>query len=101
MKNPTFDALGYPSSETLWHISNNSKGWREWLTFCARCWLKGYTVTISGDGNTFAFFTGGWSGNESVIEAMRQNAVGWSLTWQSSHRGGKHVFSVSDLEGGK
>lgn len=41
---------------------------------------------------TYSVLTGGWSGNEAVIEALQQNALFWSLCWMSSHRGGKHVF---------
>lgn len=37
--------------------------------------------------------TGGWSGNESLIEAMEKNVLLWSLTWEESRRGGHYKFS--------
>jgi len=36
--------------------------------------------------------TGGWSGNESIIEAMRENSMLWAMTWESNRRGGHYVF---------
>ncbi len=36
--------------------------------------------------------TGGWSGNESIIEAMMGNNLFWLIHWQSSTRGGHYVF---------
>jgi hypothetical protein len=41
--------------------------------------------------------TGGWSGNEDIISAMEDNKVFWCMCWQSSERGGKHVFDISSL----
>lgn len=38
--------------------------------------------------------TGGWSGNEEIISALMENAPAWLMCWQSSHRGGKHMFEV-------
>jgi len=38
--------------------------------------------------------TGGWAGNESLISALQQNRTAWSLTWQSSKRGGQFVFEI-------
>lgn len=38
--------------------------------------------------------TGGWSGNESLIAAMRDNVVFWSMCWQQSRRGGHYIFHV-------
>lgn len=47
------------------------------------------------DGITvYRFITGGWSGNEDLIAALHGNAVFWSMFWQSSTRGGIHVFKV-------
>ncbi len=38
--------------------------------------------------------TGGWSGNEDVIEALRENFLFWSLCWLRSDRGGHFTFQV-------
>lgn len=39
--------------------------------------------------------TGGWSGNESVIEAMMANSLFWATHWLSTRRGGHYVFLVA------
>ena len=39
--------------------------------------------------------TGGWSGNESIIEALRQNKWFFCLYWVQERRGGHFVFEIS------
>lgn len=36
--------------------------------------------------------TGGWSGNEDIIGAMRNHHIFWMLYWYSSRVGGHFVF---------
>lgn len=43
----------------------------------------------------YTFTTGGWSENEEILEALKQQRLAWALTWQRSERGGKHVFRVN------
>jgi hypothetical protein len=47
-------------------------------------------------GRVYYIATGGWSGNEDIIEAMQKNFVFWSVCWQSSRRGGGYVFRLPD-----
>ena len=39
--------------------------------------------------------TGGWSGNERLIGAMKDNFLFWSLAWIQSRRGGHYIFEVT------
>jgi hypothetical protein len=38
--------------------------------------------------------TGGWSGNEDIIGAMRQNFIFWGMCWTETYRGGHHYFRI-------
>ena len=48
-------------------------------------------------GNFLHLSTGGWSGNEELINALRDNFIFWSLCWQSVRRGGHYVFEVPEF----
>lgn len=89
---PSFDADGYPTEETERAIANwdfrDIPGWlayikASWNHHYGRMWRRGPLLKMA---------TGGWSGNESVVEAMRKNSLLWSMLWESSHRGGLEVF---------
>lgn len=73
--------------------------WQGWLRMCIDAWNldygSAYGDAASGD---ITLVTGGWSDNEAVISAMRENTMGWLMTWQSSHRGGKHVFKAPEVQ---
>jgi len=38
--------------------------------------------------------TGGWSGNEGIIEALEKNKSFWFMWWFKSERGGHYYFEV-------
>lgn len=42
----------------------------------------------------YVYHTGGWSGNEDVIGAMRHNFLFWSLSWIKSTVGGHFYFKI-------
>lgn len=42
----------------------------------------------------FVYHTGGWSGNEDVINSLRCNHFFWSLFWEKSIRGGHYYFKI-------
>ncbi len=46
----------------------------------------------------FEYHTGGWSGNEDVISALRQNPLFWSLYWVKSTRGGHYFFRIYPIK---
>src|SRR6478736_10329887 len=91
---PTFDNHGYPTEETLktieeWKILNFNEipkileyvytGWnyKEWG------WSKNKRQHRAYKGGQLRRYyhisTGGWSGNESLISAMENNHILWSL----------------------
>jgi hypothetical protein len=42
--------------------------------------------------NRWYISTGGWSGNEDIINAMQDTGFLWSLNWVQSRRGGHYIF---------
>jgi len=46
----------------------------------------------------YVYHTGGWSGNEDVIEALRDNLLFWPFFWQKSTRGGHFYFKIEHPE---
>ncbi len=88
------DGEGYPTEAALARI-------RQWpytdiygmLTFVRSLWEyadAGYWTEERPD--RVLASTAGWSGNESLIEAMKDNLGFWLLCWESSRRGGHYEF---------
>ena len=51
--------------------------------------------------NSYYLATGGWSGNEDIIGALKKNYMFWSLCWYKSQRGGAFWFKIPVIKGGK
>lgn len=103
--NPTFDKDHYPTEETLDIIKYwsdlSSEGIRKLMDFCYDCWqypeffIKEKVKNDLGDSVIqYKISTGGWSGNEDVIQALRENVIFWCLCWVQSRRGGHYLFEV-------
>ena len=45
----------------------------------------------------FEYHTGGWSGNEDVINALHHNILFWPLFWEKSTRGGHYYFKIKPI----
>jgi len=46
----------------------------------------------------FEYHTGGWSGNEEVIGALRENLCFFAFFWRKSTRGGHYYFIIEHPE---
>lgn len=95
MPEPTFDASGYPSEDTLEIIEQwDACDPQGCLEFVRQAWNDTGKVTV--DAGRYVFVTGGWSGNEDLLGSLHQNYVIYSLCWQMSQRGGRHEFAVPE-----
>lgn len=91
------DPHGYPTDEALRSFRTHSRTVNELIDFAADLFNDDYgsfTTATDADGAlTLTYITGGWSGNEEVITAL-ESTMFHMLCWESSHRGGKHVYRV-------
>ena len=85
-----YDRDGYPSASTLAQISAFKGDYNSLLKQIAPM-FDSYGRCERVD-NTWELVTGGWSGNESIIQALRDNVLFWALCWQLSKRGGYYEF---------
>jgi hypothetical protein len=89
------DENGYPTEQELEYIRTFDvvdNDWEELMKYIQRtCWEWGKDF-FEKQGTEWIAVTGGWSGNEDVIGALKQNVMFWMLYWEQSNRGGKHVF---------
>lgn len=49
---------------------------------------------VSLKGNILKLSTGGWSGNEEIINVLRENFGFWHTCWIKTERGGHYTFNL-------
>lgn len=90
----------YPSDEELEKITNwDSAGDLIGLLAYLRgvVWCADWCLEVSEDKTQFELHTGGWSGNEEIINALQENTMFWALYFQMMKRGGHYYFSTKSL----
>lgn len=99
---PTFDSDGYPTDATLelirtWPLTDV----KALAEFVRDAWSDYGHLTLAPckdvlgkDATRMLCVTGGWSGNESIIEALMDNMPFRFMCWESTHRGGLVVFEI-------
>jgi hypothetical protein len=99
------DEDGYPTDEVLeairqWPYTDANgcleyvAGLWHWPDFASRE-LPPHEAEVvhADDGDRYLrLATGGWSGNESLISAMKENVMLRSMCWCLSARGGLHIW---------
>lgn len=92
--------MDYPSDEALekieqWPVSGTAD-LRALFDFVRTLWLWPDWGWIE-KGSRFDISTGGWSGNEDIIDALEKNFMFWSLCWVQSRRGGHYQFELREI----
>ena len=110
-KSDFLDDDGYPTDDALeivklWHWDDA----RGWFKFIESLWAyhdwgwkeKDEPHEFDNDKMVHRYYisTGGWSGNESIIDAMQQADFMWSLNWVQSRRGGHYIFELREFDDG-
>ena len=88
--NIELDKDGYPTDETLGLIAGYKGSYSKLMSEIA--FLFGSYGKCVADGNKWKIATGGWSGNESIISALKGNNMFWLTCWYMSKRGGYYEF---------
>jgi hypothetical protein len=102
--NRLVDKDGYPTPKLLKYIREfdivKHKGCDELLETLEEVWHdSGCCVTEMGRTAThLTLHTGGWSGNEDIMEALTSNQLFWSLYWERSARGGHYYFKIRRIK---
>ena len=88
------DNDGYPTDNTLITIEEwtHKDGFNNLLENITPL-LEGYGKCVR-DSNNWVVVTGGWSGNESIINSLLKNRMFWMLCWRLSKVGGYYGFRV-------
>lgn len=109
---PTFDADGYPTEETLdairhWPV-NDLRAFEAVMDFVGRAWRYpdywGKTPHATDpEAPTrrflrYAFSTGGWSGNESLVGAIEANAIVQNIGAWAWRRGGHYEYRFPEAD---
>jgi hypothetical protein len=94
------DSNGYPTEETLQKIEAFDILKDDPITFTeyiCENWVNGYPPAWNKETGCLQLSTGGWSGCESVISALRKTFF-WMMYWEKSVRGGHYWFIVKRFE---
>ena len=88
------DGDGYPTDEALekiakWEIKKLSD-YHALMSLVKSMWT--YNQCFTKYGNRYTLVTLGWSGNEDIIRALHSNFIFHLICWESSERGGRHVY---------
>lgn len=91
---PTYE---YPTEEQLERIKKwDIKDPEGLIAFLHSIWWMpswGFKFEKKNDIIELELHTGGWSGNESIIDAL-QDTIFWYVTWEKSTRGGHFYLTV-------
>ncbi len=89
------DGYGYPTEEALEQIAQYSGDHTELMSQISFL-LKEYGYCrLEESSNIWSVATGGWSGNESVIMALKSNRLFWRTCWYLTKRGGYYEFEIT------
>lgn len=98
------DADGYPEEHELSKITE----WRDFtfsgtnalIEYIRERWQYadcGYFKLTGKRVLKLELHTGGWSGNEDIIEALKRNYTFWGMHWRKSTAGGHYYFKIKNF----
>ena len=106
MASDWLDSDGYPTEDALDRIGTwpAKDGWQRLMAFVKDLWnyadIGFWTEEETDDefredkATRYRLATGGWSGNEEIVTALRCNTIFHMMHWWGSLRGGLHIYLV-------
>ena len=90
----------YPREEELKIIEEwdflNKPAVIEFLDYVRNLWKYDDRFVLTGKRILRLYLsTGGWSGNESIINALQKNFIFWTMCWVKHQRGGHYWFCIN------
>ena len=95
---------GYPEDEELEFIKNfdlASNDVMELVEYVRNIWnWSDWGFKTTGKNIIkLELHTGGWSGNELIIRALKENMLFWPLYWRVHKKGGHYYFKIKKRKG--
>ena len=86
----------YPLDASIQTIKDwyHTKGWNRLIEYCKPAFEFYGRCEYRTEDMTWEIATGGWSGCEDVIGALRGNTMFWMICWKMSRRGGYYEFET-------
>lgn len=89
----------YPTENELQKITDwdFEDKWNDLMTYIKSLWKYadwGWHEETTDTLIRYYISTGGWSGNEEIINAMEENYMFWIMCWEQSRRGGHYIFEI-------
>lgn len=89
------DKNGYPEKHELRKIRDwDYKDFAGLIDYIEERWYAGDLGYFRRGRKYIYLSTAGWSGNESIIGALIDNTMFWTVCWVSSKRGGHYKFEI-------
>lgn len=84
----------YPTDEELNFIRlwDDYKNYDKLMEYIKNLWQYADCGYWKQKDNEYYLSTAGWSGNEDIINALKENCMFWSFCWYESKRGGHYKF---------
>lgn len=83
----------YPTEEQLKQIEIwRGDDFHGLMKFIKPIWMYSDCGYWKQEKSEYHISTGGWSGNEEIIDSMQKNYIWWTMFWKQSTRGGHYIF---------
>jgi len=94
------DEDGYPEEDVLkkireWNLVKD--GYHDLIRLVQENWKFEEFEYFALNGKNLELHTGGWSGNEDIIDALKQTDF-WTAYWMKTERGGHYYFELKKLK---